>query len=173
MSFFCEGPFDPDLSGKTNEELTSLRTELDEKQTSIGNQVSELRKALRFLDKEIKEIDTNKKIILKEIKRREDIEEAKNVINEDIRSIEGFEMLSEDELSIITKNMDRTDYRKYGNCPRFYDLERICKEVIQMKTRYPKWTLKDLSRGGQYDTLPPQIFYRYEYKDEFGNYFKI
>lgn len=172
MSFFCEEA-KPDLSGRTDEELTSLRTELDEKRTAIGSQLVEFKKKLRVLDKEYNDIDKDLKYILKEIKRREDIEEAKNVINEDINKIEGFGMLSEDELSIITKNMDRTDYRKYGNYPRFYDLERICKEVIKMKTRYPKWSLKDLGRGGQYDTCPPQTFYRYEYKDEFGNYFKI
>lgn len=85
----------------------------------------------------------------------------------DNSSIEGFELLSEDELSVITTNMDRTDYRKYGVPIRFYDLERICREVINIKKKYPKWILTKLARAGQYDTLPPDKFYRYEYKDEY------
>lgn len=110
---------------------------------------------------------------MKETKRREDIEESKNIINENIKNIEGFTLLSEDELSIITKGMDRTDYRKHGQYPRFLDLERICKEVINMKQKYPKWKLTSLARGGQYDTLPPHTFYRYEYKDEYGYHFNL
>jgi hypothetical protein len=51
----------------------------------------------------------------------------------DNSSIEGFELLSEDELSVITTNMDRTDYRKYGVPIRFYNLKRICREVINIK----------------------------------------
>lgn len=171
MSFFCEEA-KPDLSGRTDEELKALKNEQETQLVDLSEEKTTLTKNLRIVTKKIEDINKNVKIILKEIKRREDIEEAKNEINGDIKKIEGFGMLSENELSIITKNMDRTDYRKFGDYPRFYDLERICKEVIKMKTRYPKWTLEDLGRGGQYDTLPPHTFYRYEYKDEFGNYFK-
>ena len=128
-----------------------------------------------LLRKNFEETDKNIKLILKEIKRREDNEEAKNIISEDIKSIEEFELLSEDELSIITKNMDRTDYRKHGVPNRFHDLERICRQVIDMKKKYPKWILIDLSRGVgvQYDKFPPHIFYSYEYKDEEGLHFKL
>jgi hypothetical protein len=52
-------------------------------------------------------------------------------------------------------------------------LERICKEVIELKQKYTTWTLKGLKRGGQYDTMPPQTFYRYIYKDDNGFYFTI
>ena len=69
--------------------------------------------------------------------------------------------------------MDRTDYRRYGYRPRFYDFERICKEVIEIKQRYPKWRLTNMSRGGQIDTLPPYTHYRYKYKDEYGSHFDI
>ena len=46
-------------------------------------------------------------------------------------------------------------------------------EVIEMKKKYPKWTLTDLATGGQYDTLPPYTHYNYEYKDEYCNHFNI
>jgi hypothetical protein len=154
------------LSEKNSEELVSLKSELTAQLSDLSVKKQNLKMTHILLQKNFDEIDKNIKLILKEIKRREDNEETKNIIGEDINSIEGFELLSEDELSIITKNMDRTDYRKYGVPVRFYDLERICREVISMKKKYPKWILTKLLRGGQYDRLPPHTFYSYEYKDE-------
>lgn len=162
-----------DLSGKNTEELLSIRDDLNEKQKKITMERNELSKILRLCDSQLKEVDKDLKLITKEIKRREEIEEAKNIITTDISSIEGFESLSEDELSIITKNMDKTDYRKNGSYPRFNDLEKICKAVINMKKRYPTWILTNLAAGGQLDTFPPQIFYKYEYKDENDCYFNL
>ena len=172
MSFFYK-EVNPDLSGKTTEELLSLKTELNEKIQNISSERVKINKTLRLYDIEFNNIDKNLKQILNEFKRREDIEESKSILNPEISEIEGFELLREDELSIITKKMDRTDYRKHGVPIRFYDFKRICIEVINMKKKYPKWTLTDLSRGGQHDTLPPQTFYRYEYKDEYGFHFNI
>jgi hypothetical protein len=172
MSFFCEAT-NPDLSGKTSEELDSIQKELNEKKTNINSERIKANKIVRLCDSQLKDIDYSLKLISKELTRREEIEEAKSMLNPENLDIEGFELLSEDELSIITKNMDRTDYRKHGKYPRFHDFERICKEVINKKKKYPRWTLSKLERGGQYDTLPPQIFYRYEYKDEDGNHFNI
>jgi hypothetical protein len=69
--------------------------------------------------------------------------------------------------------MDKTDYRKNGNYPRWYDLERLVNEVIVFKKLYPGWILESLARGGQYDTLPPQTFYRYTYKSPHGHYMSM
>lgn len=164
---------DLELSGKTAEELASLQKDLNEQKRNANSERLKATKIVRLCDSELRNIDKELAIILKETKRREDIEEAKHIINEDIRNIEGFTLLSEDEFSIITNRMDRTDYRKHGNYPRFLDLERICNEVITMKKRYTKWTLTNLERGGQYDTLPPKTFYKYEYKDDEGCNFDI
>jgi hypothetical protein len=79
---------------------------------------------------------------LKETKRRKDNEDAKNIIGQHIKNIEDFELLSGDELHIITKNMDKTDYRKHGVSIGFYDLERICREVITIKKN-----IKDMVNG--------------------------
>lgn len=172
MSFLCETT-NLNLSGKTIEELASIKKELTEQGTNISSERLQANKIVRLYDRKLKDIDYRLKLISNELKHREEIKESKSMLNPEISAIEGFELLSEDELSIITTNMDRTDYRKHGNYPRFYDFERICKEVINKKKKYPRWTLSSLSRGGQYDTLPPQIFYKYEYKDEDGCYFNI
>ena len=42
-----------------------------------------------------------------------------------------------------------------------------------LKKQYPTWTLTNLASGGQIDTFPPQIFYKYEYKDENDCYFNL
>lgn len=160
-----------DLSGKSKEELDEIKSELIKKQCKLGLEINNI-------DKRKKELNTNYEQIIKdikqvdiEIKRRKDSEDAKLILTPEISAIEGFELLGEDELSIITKKMDRTDYGyRY---PMFNDLDRICKEVIQIKRRYPKWTLTDMSKGGQIDTLPPYIYYRYEYEDEHGSHFDI
>lgn len=172
MSFLYETT-NLDLSGKTSEELASIKKELDEQKTNINIERLQANKIVRLCDSKIKDIDKDLAMILKEIKRRKDIEELKHIIGENIKNIEGFTLLSDDELSIITTKMDRTDYRNNGQYPRFLDLERICKKVIDMKKRYPKWSLIDLNRGGQYDTLPPHTFYKYEYTDEYGCHFNI
>lgn len=162
-----------DLSKFTFDELKALKNEQGTQLVDLSEEKNKLTKQLRIVTKNFQNIEKNIKLILTEIKRREDIEEAKNIIGEDIRNIDGFELLSEDELSIITTKMDKTDYRKYGDYPRYLDLERICKEVIKMKKRYPKWKLLHLASGGQYDSMPPQTFYRYEYQDEYNNIFDI
>ena len=69
--------------------------------------------------------------------------------------------------------MDKTDYRKYGEYPRWIDLDKIIKYVINIKKQYTTWTLLSLSRGGQLDMLPPDTFYRYVFKDDRDNYFTI
>lgn len=174
MAFFSETQSSLNLSGKTTEELVSIQKELHEKKLNIGSERVKINKTLRLCDIQLKDIDKNLQTISNEIKRREDIEESNNIIIKNIKTIRGFvESLSEEELSIITTKMDKTDYRKYGEYPRYLDLERICNEVIDMKKKYPNWTLTNLANGGQYDTMPPQTFYKYEYKDEHGNYFNL
>lgn len=164
--------YDLDLSTIKLEQLNSFENELKTKLTELEKELRCLKKQYSDCDKNCVEIKKHIKNISVEVKRRQDIEEAKN-ISENIKKMEGFELLSEDELSIISSKMDKTDYRKYGNYPRYLDLERICGEVINMKKKYPKWTLSELSRRGQYDTLPPTTFYKYEYKDEYGCHFNL
>ena len=162
--------YDLDLSTIQLEQLNSFENELKTKLTELEKELRCLKKQYSDCDKNCVEIKKHIKNISVEVKRRQDIEEAKNIIGEDIRNIDGFELLSEDELSIITTKMDKTDYRKYGSYPRYLDLERICKEVIEMKKRYPNWILMDLEKSGQTNTIPPQSCYYYKFIDEFAAY---
>lgn len=159
-----------DFSGKSLDELLVLQKELKEKTRFLTTERIKAVKIVRDIEKDLKKIDDNLKIILKEIQRHEAIDEAKNMISEDIKGIEHFSLLTGDELLMIMKKMDRTDYRKYGDYPRWLDLEKICKEVIEMKKRYPNWILMDLEKSGQTNTMPPQSSYYYKFNDEFAAY---
>jgi hypothetical protein len=172
-SFYETSTLDLDLSRKTLEELLELQKELKEKTRFITTERIKAVKIVRDIEKDVKKTDDMLKLILKQIQRNEDIDEAKNTISEYIKNIEGIELLNGDELLLITHKMDRTDYRNYGDYPRWIDLEKICKEVIGMKKRYPNWILMDLEKSRQTNTMPPQCYYYYKFKDEFASYLII
>ncbi len=149
-------------------EIVRVREELSQ----VENQLKELNKIYMENRKKVTSCENRKKELSKEIKKLEDVIESENVF-ESVQNIEGFDTLLQEELVAISNGMDKTDYRKNGNYPRWYDLERLVKEVIAFKKLYPGWILESLTRGGQYDTLPPQTFYRYTYKTPHGHYMSM
>lgn len=76
MSLFCKEQT-IDLSGKTIEELVSIRNEFNEKRKIIGDERIKVNKTLRLCDSQLKDIEKYLKMIDREVKRRQDIEEAK------------------------------------------------------------------------------------------------
>ena len=169
MTSFYEKP-QIDFTKKNFQELLDLQKELKEKNSFLTTERIKAVKVVRDIEKDIRKIDYELKFILKEILHRETIYEAKNMISEYIKNIENFDLLHGDEILLITNKMDKTDYRKYGDYPRWIDLEKICKEVIQMKKCYPSWKLMDLEKSNQTNTMPPQSCYYYKFKDEFADY---
>lgn len=159
-----------DLSNKTFEQLLNLRKELKEKMQFLTTERIKAVKVVRDIEKDVSKADNMMKNILNEIKRHETIYDANYMIYEYIKTIENINLLNGDEILLITNKIDRTDYRKYGDYPRWIDLEKICKEVITTKKRYPEWILMDLEKSRQTTTLPPETFYYYKFKDEFGGY---
>lgn len=160
------------LYEKTPEELNDLQDALNEQKKTLKREKQIASNTMYIIETELSAVEDKLKRILQEFKRREDIAESKNMIGEKEKNIDGFNLLTADELAIIAKNMNKTDYRKYGKYPRWLDLETIIKTVVEMKKRYPKFTLTNLDIGGQIDMLPPQTFYRYEFTDEYDCTFK-
>lgn len=101
--------------------------------------------------------------------------------NQEIKAKENFstKLLHTEEIRIIIANMDKTDYRiyeKFHNYPRYIDYECICKEVISIKYKYPSWKLVHLEKGVNglcncIHNTKTNIFYKYQYKDEYNNRF--
>jgi hypothetical protein len=153
--------------------IVELRAEL----IQVDAELKELNKIYMAHRKKVTSCENRKKDLSKEIKKLEEIIETENVF-ESVQNIEGFDTLLQEELVAISNGMDKTDYSKMDlvrarsneSIPRWYDLERLVKEVIAFKKLYPDWILESLARGGQYDTLPPQTFYKYTYKSPHGHY---
>ena len=151
--------------------------------TEAKNEIEKLRTELAEVEKEYKEFyriytenekkkrlcESRKSDIKKQIKQLEYLVETENVF-ETVKDTEGFETLLPSELVAISNGMDKTDYRQYGKYPRWFDLERLVKEVIEFKKHYPGWVLDCIIKSGQYDTLPPQSFYKFTYNTPHGHY---
>jgi hypothetical protein len=159
--------------------------------TEAKNEIEKLRAELAQVEIEYKNYQTNyndivkkmrlcesrKKDLSKEIERLETIIESEDIYA-NVSWIEGFETLTPQDLIAISTGMDQTDYRKIipvmtkskEEIPRWYDLERLVKEVIEFKKHYPGWILDRVIKSGQYDTLPPQTFYKFTYNTPHGHY---
>ena len=146
----------------TKNQVVGLKTELSQMQDEYDKIVMEANE--KTLKKQLYESRIND--ISNEIKKLE---------SEDmfycVKEIEGFDKLLSRELLAIANGMDKTDYRQYNkDCPRWIDLERIVKHVIELKKHYPKWILDRVIKSGQIDVLPPESFYKFTYNTPEGYY---
>ena len=141
------------------EELVQNQNELIEKKQQLIQEKKEIDKALRLFWNKLSEVCRELEQITTEIENRELIEGVAN--------IEGFDLLSDEEIKLIISKMDKTDYRKHGDYPRYIDLERICKDVIHTKKldpQHPAWTLTNVEIcEKKEDTIPPRTTYKYVY----------
>jgi hypothetical protein len=78
--------------------------------------------------------------------------------------------LLNEELLAIGQGMDKTDYRQYGNYPRYIDLDRLVHEVIGLKQLYTGWTLECVQKGVVYDTMPPKTAYSFTFRTPHGHH---
>jgi hypothetical protein len=151
--------------------IIELRAELAQNETEH----KELKKIYVEHRKKVNLCENKQKELLKEIKKLEEIIETENIF-ETVENIEGFDTLLQEELVAISNGMDRTNYRKIckeSNYPRWYDLERLVKQVILFKKLYPGWILDSLAKRGQVDILPPETFYKYTFKTPQGHYWSM
>ena len=155
-----------DLSTKNVEELAAIQKDLLNERKIIQQEITQVLEKYEVYKSQQTNNGENLKKISAELRCRTAIGELRTMIN-DNGNIKELTLLSDAELSIIYNGMDITDYRtKHNNTyPRYIDLERICKEVIEVKTNYPTWRLADLKIASQLDCWPPKTGYKYKYKD--------
>lgn len=154
-------------------EIIRLKAEISQNEAEY----KELYKIYRETRIKMNFCESRKKELSKEIKKLKEIIETENVF-ESVQNIEGFDTLLQEELVAISNGMDKTDYSKMDlvrarskeSIPRWIDLERLVKEVIGFKKLYPGWILERLVLSGQYNTLPPQTFYKFTYKTPQGHF---
>jgi len=87
--------------------------------------------------------------------------------DEKIKGKKGFELLTQDELKVIVKGIDKTDYTKYGR-HRFFDVDKIVDNILQVKLPYPSWELTQLRKCGSVDSMPPYNYYEMDFKTPEG-----
>lgn len=127
---------------------------------------------------EIIELNQNKLIKCKNKKGKlfEEIGKLQYMIDretmfETVAGIEGFNILSQQELTVIASKIYRKDFRTSLNpdIPRWLDLEKVVRNVILFKNNHPGWTLDSLTNTTDFTTLnlrgtyPPKFHYAYKY----------
>ena len=72
--------------------------------------------------------------------------------------------LSNEEINLIVTNMDKKDYRDFGNYPRWIDLQKIIDFVVEIKDQYHDWNLIQVARlYDQILNIPPSHIYIYTF----------
>ena len=164
-------------------ELRSQIATFNDEIAEIQSAISPLKSEKFNLMKRVKEIEIEEKrqnnIIntkRNEIAKINDLLTIEDMYDE-LMTIDSFNIISRDELDIIIKNMDKTDYtQRVASVPRFIDIKKIIHEVIHYKQKYPTFigTLDNMRKKGQLDTYPPTNYYEYTFKTVNGeDYFRI
>ena len=155
------------------EKEENMRTEYEKIQKELkANELEkkDLFKTLSYVQREVKLNETKYKELVNKISYYEDLINTKETFL--CISPDKIKMFSEDELTAITKGMDKKDYRKLINGPRWFSLEKIMDDVIKVKQKYPEWGLKEVIKIGHIDGLPPIMNYNYTFEHDGDVYYK-
>lgn len=142
----------------------------------LRDQISNFEVKIKKLEKEHREINKKRDNYIdlinernRDIKNLNRIVEAEHIFDS-VVGLDGYNMLSTEELLAISNGMDRTDYTKHhSTIPRWIDLETLVKEVIEFKKQYEGFVLNKIVKSGQIDTLPPKNIYTFTYKTPYGH----
>jgi hypothetical protein len=116
------------------------------------------------LDKQIKDYDEKIANLGKVIQNLKDMIACGN-----LDSTRGYNELTENEQNLIVNGMDKTDYTPYDDkVPRWYDLEKLIKQVLDFKLKYPDWILKSVQKLAKSNTIPPKNYYKLTYLSSHG-----
>ena len=98
---------------KTVEELELIHANFKEQHDVLRTQLEKNNAERKQINSNTIAINASLKIVLNELQRRDDILNSVHVFD-DVRHLDGFDLLSEPELTIISTKMDREDYRQHG-----------------------------------------------------------
>jgi len=153
-----------------SEKYGKIKSEYNKSETIFRKHMREKYAYQREYNLKMCDIDQNVKKVLNQIKQYDNMEDMKIMIDDNMKYIDGFHLLNENELIAITSNIDKTDYRKFDSgVSRWLDLERTIKRTIQLKKYYPEWTLVKLCQTWARDSIPPLIGYSYVFSDNYGS----
>lgn len=149
-----------EILNKERDALKLEKDQLTEKYNSLIYQKATVDRRLKEYEKKIAQI----KISL----------ESKIMFNEEIiAKFADFHLISVDEQTIISNNIDKTDYTRYGR-PRYIDLEDVINIILKIKRMNPTWKLRGMGmrNTGQMDCMPPQNMYEFIFITQEGFCFR-
>ena len=98
--------------------------------------------------------------------------DSKNMFNEEIiAKFADFHLISVDEQTIISNNIDKTDYTRFGRA-RYIDLEDVIDTILTIKRTNPTWELRDIQNTGHLDKMPPYNIYEFTFITQEGFCFR-
>lgn len=153
----------PELTPTIIEKIAELKSKYD----ILSEDIILLHKQKRIIDSRIYSQEKELKELKKQINEYENCILQETIIDDNIRSKPGFHLLTINEINAIVKGIDKTDYSKYGQ-PRFSDISKVIDNILKVKNLYPTWILEYMRKCGQYDTMPPQNFYEFDFKTQEG-----
>ncbi len=160
-----------------------MSNSMTDEKTKLSTERTQLIHTGRVLDASLKNTQSILNLIYRELTCRENINYNKYFIDRDTRHIEGLSLLSNDEIEIITttlrekhhKSIDITTTHtsiKVNNVFLTLELDRCLKYAIDIKKRYPKWKLSNITTStSNYSAKPSCTYYTYTYIDEEGDSF--
>lgn len=90
-----------------------------------------------------------------------------------VKFLPQFELLTPSDMILVSKAIDKTDYRPYGVKQRYLDLYEIVRNVLRVKKQNPLWKLVDFKKiefASTIAMLPPKNSYTVTYVTEHGIY---
>ena len=152
--------------------------ELDQELKCLNNKLLLLKHQSKGLQKDMEELSISKSrnfINLQNCEKR--IFEIECIVTSEyifddptISQIPDFHLLSINELKVITKCINTTDYTNYGS-PRIKELKSVITFVLQIKKLYPTWKLDMLRIKAQYGSFLPKNLYEYRFLTPEGIHF--
>lgn len=159
------------LLKKNIEELLEEKNSLHKDWIEISNQRKLLFNTELDLETNIKRINKEIMTITEKMKQLEE-EELTKQCHCELLHLDS--PLSSQEMHIIVKNMDKKDYRDFGDYPRWIDLQKITDFVVEIKQQYHDWILIHIERLSiQTVNIPPNHKYIYGFNDGQGRYFTV
>lgn len=149
-------------SQKSSEDLHILQKQFNKEKKELETRQNQILDMLSCNRKQVNENNTKLEVIESILDKRKSIEEANSIITEEIKSIDGFELLNINEILVIITKLYKT------NCK--IKLEKIFTDVIDYKKHFKGWSLLNISTHTNYYITPHNVHYRFEFENEYSDY---
>jgi plasmid maintenance system antidote protein VapI len=149
-------------------EIISHSKQLSDITAQIQNEILKLNKTHLNLENKINFKTSRLREILSRSTHMHEIMRFEKIftdVAEYALNIPEYEILQYDELVLIVRVMDKTDFTQRCNCPRWFEFEKLVKSVIKFKKLklLTGLTLEKIKKTGWHNSLPPINYYDFTF----------